>query len=238
MFYVGLHQPSDAKHFERCCISINRLRNRKSVVPTGGIVMIDSGAFTELKEYGRYRHSVSEYATALRHVCNIAPVEFAVSQDYMCEPFMLGRTGLTVSEHQRLTIDRYDALLGETLSVPILPVLQGYSPYEYRNHLRAYGSRLQIGMRVGVGSVCKRNASPTQIVDVLSSIKFVRPDLRLHGFGIKVTSLTNLDVREMLYSSDSMAWSHAARMEGRNANSWLEAQAFEERINNILKEQT
>ena len=29
-FYVGLHQPSDAQHFDRCMVSVNRLRNRKS----------------------------------------------------------------------------------------------------------------------------------------------------------------------------------------------------------------
>lgn len=31
-FYVGLHQPADAQHFDLCCISINRLRGRKKPV--------------------------------------------------------------------------------------------------------------------------------------------------------------------------------------------------------------
>ncbi len=44
-FYVGLHQPADAKHFGLACISINRLRGRKKPVPCGD-VLVDSGAFT------------------------------------------------------------------------------------------------------------------------------------------------------------------------------------------------
>jgi len=32
-FYVGLHQPAQAKHFERVFISINRVRGRRKPVP-------------------------------------------------------------------------------------------------------------------------------------------------------------------------------------------------------------
>ena len=94
----------------------------------------------------------------------------------------------------------------------------------------ADGARLTNCMWVGVGSVCKRNGTPEKIAEVLSAIKSVRPDLRLHGFGVKVTSLLNASVRRLLATADSMAWSFAARKQGRNANSWLEAKAFCERI--------
>jgi hypothetical protein len=74
--------------------------------------------------------------------------------------------------------------------------------------------------------VCKRNAEPIAVAAVLRAIKGVRPDLRLHGFGVKTTSLRALGVRELLYSADSMAWSLAARKQGRDANDWREALAF------------
>jgi hypothetical protein len=61
---------------------------------------------------------------------------------------------------------------------------------------------------------------------VLRAIKQVRPDLRLHGFGVKTTALRDRSVRDMLVSSDSMAWSFAARRGGRDANDWREALAF------------
>ena len=37
-------------------------------------------------------------------------------------------------------------------------------------------------------------------------------------------------VRDQLYSADSMAWSFAARKQGRNQNCWREAQAFVAKI--------
>jgi ribosomal protein L11 len=48
---------------------------------------------------------------------------------------------------------------------------------------------------------------------ILKAIKAERPDLRLHGFGIKTTALSWEEVRDNLESADSMAWSFAARME-------------------------
>lgn len=52
------------------------------------------------------------------------------------------------------------------------------------------------------------------------------PDLRLHGFGLKTTALANATIRDSFETADSMAWSFAARREGRNANDWTEAEAF------------
>lgn len=230
MFFVGLHQPGDSRHFERAFISVNRLRRRRSAVPANAWIM-DSGAFSTIKTHGGYPHPVAEYAAQIRRFADSGRLLAAVAQDYMCEPEMLAKTGLTVDEHQRLTIERYDELVAsDTGGVYIMPVLQGYAPWEYVDHLRAYGERLAPGAWVGVGSVCKRNATPTSIVRVLMAIKQERPDLRLHGFGLKLTALADGLVRELLYSADSMAWSFAARRQGRNANDWREAAAFSEAV--------
>lgn len=192
----------------------------------------------ELKLYGRYRHSVAEYAAQIARWARCGRLVAAVAQDYMCEPFMLARTGLTVADHQRLTISRYDTLhyLARESGVYILPALQGYTPAEYVDHLRQYGRRLARGAWVGVGSVCKRNGDPSAIRDVLYSIARVRPDLRLHGFGIKQTALSSAVVRQLLHSADSMAWSFAARKARhagdltRSANDWREAGRYLRRV--------
>lgn len=228
-FFVGLHHPHVAGNFEAAFISVNAIRNRKSSFPAQDWIM-DSGAFTTIQKHHGYPHPVKEYADQIRRWKNNGNLLAAVSQDYMCEKFMLDLTGLTVADHQRLTIERYDALLAEDTGVLIMPVLQGYSPSEYLSHIRQYGDRLKPGMWVGVGSVCKRNSSVVSIWMVLDAIKEERPDLRLHGFGLKKTSLQEPIVRELLYSADSMAWSFAARREGRNANDWREAKAFIEDI--------
>ncbi|MGN6144422.1 MAG: DUF7221 family queuine tRNA-ribosyltransferase-like protein [Mesorhizobium sp.] len=236
-----MHQPSDAHHFARTCISIRRLWGRHRPIGPGS-VLIDSGAFTEINLHGGYRAGVSEYACELRrlHSAGVVNIAAAVSQDYMCEPFMLAKTGLTIADHQRLTIERYDQLIAELegADFPVMPVLQGYAAEDYAAHLRVYGDRLSPGMWVGVGSVCKRNGSPARIAEVLSAIAAIRPDIRLHGFGIKQTSLAHAGVRSLLATADSMAWSFAARKQGRNGNSWQEAMNFVRKIDTTLSHQS
>lgn len=233
MFYVGLHQPADARHFERAFISVNRVRVRRKPVAAKAWIM-DSGAFTEIATYGHYRYGVEAYADVInRWAYQGSGLVAAVAQDYMCEPFIIAKTGLSVAEHQRLTIERYDALVLLVRDVYVMPVLQGYTVADYINHLQQYGDRLGHGAYVGVGSVCKRNTDVRQIELILVAIKSVRPDLRLHGFGLKITSLASGTVRDCLDSADSIAWSYAARRQGRNANSWREAAAFVDRIDTM-----
>lgn len=233
-FYVGLHHPSDAAHFDCAFISVNAVRGRKKPVPAKRWIM-DSGAFRELEQHGGYRHSPEVYAAEVRRLAAINPGLVAVvSQDWMCETHMLKKTGLTIPDHQRLTIERYDALL--PLMPPglyLMPVLQGYSVEDYTRHIDMYGTRLGRGYYVGVGSVCKRNGDVRQIELILTAIYRKRPDLYLHGFGIKTTSLSSSIVRALLHSADSMAWSFAARKQGRDANDWREAAKFVRQIENM-----
>jgi hypothetical protein len=231
-FFTGLHQPSDAQHFDASFVSVNRLRGRKSSFMVGDWIM-DSGAFTTIAKHGGYPSPVSEYAADIRAICgrqmhgNLLAV---VAQDYMCEAWMLAKTGLTVADHQRLTIERYDALLACHQGVYVIPVLQGYTPESYVDHVRQYGARLAQGAWVGVGSICKRNGDPAAIWRVLNAIKTERSDLRLHGFGLKLTALKSGLIRDMLETADSMAWSFAARKLGRNPNDYRVALEFGERI--------
>lgn len=192
---------------------------------------MDSGAFTEVARHGGYRFPVEEYASQIRRWSRCGNLLAAVAQDFMCESFVLEKTGKTVAEHQRMTIERYDDLLKcDTGSVYIMPVLQGYKPEEYVEHLRMYGARLACGAWVGVGSVCKRNADARQVEDVLLAIHEERSDLLLHGFGLKTTALRSGIVQMLLYSSDSMAWSFHARINGRNGNDWREAKRWVARL--------
>lgn len=235
-FFCGLHQPSDAKHFDAAFISVNRLRQRKGPFEVGDWIM-DSGAFTEISTHGGYRHSVAEYAAEIRRWAWNGRLLAAVAQDWMCEPWIVERTGLSVAEHQRLTVERYDALRAEdTDGIYIMPVLQGYQPADYVRHVGMYGARLGYGAWVGVGSVCKRNSSPRAVEAVLDAIKGVRPDLRLHGFGLKATALRSAFVFDALYSADSMAWSFHARRRGRNANDWREAKRWMRGIENVPRQ--
>jgi hypothetical protein len=227
-FFTGIHQPSDARHFEAAFVSVNRLRDRKAPMKVGDWIM-DSGAFTEISTHGRYRFGVEDYAAEIRRWATNGSGNLlaAVSQDWMCEPWIVERTQLTVQRHQELTIERFDALRAlDTAGVFIMPVLQGYAPSDYVRHLQMYGERLGRGMWVGVGSVCKRNGDPRSVAAVLHAIKAERPDLLLHGFGLKTTALAHPYVRSLLHTADSMAWSFSARKQGRNPNDWREAERW------------
>lgn len=230
IFFVGMHQPYDAWRVRRAFVSVHRLAGRIRNFPVGDWIM-DSGAFTTIAKHGGYPKPVSDYAWRIRAWARCGNLLAAVAQDYMCEPVMLAKTGLTIAEHQSLTIERYDELLRhDTAGIYIMPVLQGYAPEDYVEHVRAYGGRLAHGAWVGVGSVCKRNGSPREVLAVLRAIHAERPDLLIHGFGLKATALSDDEIRDELYSADSMAWSAAARWKGAGQNSWRTAVAFETQI--------
>ena len=99
----------------------------------------------------------------------------------------------------------------------------------------SFMGRFPRGMWVGVGSLCKRNGRPEQVLAVLEAIRSRRPDLRLHGFGVKLTALAHPGVSAALASANSMAWSFHARKNGRDPNSWREAEAFAEVVSRRLQ---
>jgi len=230
LFYVGLHHPSDSVHFDRTFISINSVRNRRSWF-CANCFILDSGAFTEISKYGEYRKEPEEYAREIDVWRTNNGFQMAVTQDYMCEPFILRKTGKTVLAHQKMTIERYKRIRNATTAA-VMPVLQGYKPSEYLEHLEMYHEQglLNVGMRVGIGSVCKRNSDVQQIEDLLEIVKAACGGMKLHGFGLKTTALSSRKVWESLYSADSMAWSLAARFSGENQNLWWNAKKFEEKI--------
>ncbi len=193
-------------------IQLNTLKQRVSDFEVGDWVF-DCSGFMEISKHGTHRTSVEEHFQLIHRWKRCGNLLIAVAQDWMCEPWILERTGLTVEDHQRLTIDRYDKLIALDPPVPIMPVLQGYSSSDYLECLLEYGDRLKPGAWVGIGSVCRRNGKPNEVFNILKSIKLLRPDLRLHGFGLKVLAVENSQVKGMLYSCDSMAWSYPRKFQ-------------------------
>ena len=216
LIYAGIHQPAMAAHLTRAMLSVNRLLNRKSDFAANGWIL-DSGAFTRITT--RQAHlTIREYAGQIRRWSRCGELHAAIAQDMMCEPFVLGITGLTVERHQDISTLNY-LRLRESLGSDacVMPVLQGFEPREYAQHTREMSAELPQGCWTGVGSVCKRQGNPAQIARVLEAIREIRPDLRLHGFGVKTTALREAAVVRHLHSVDSMAWSLAARREYQRA---------------------
>lgn len=213
ILYVGVHKAHMAKRLPRVMISMNVLERRKSDFEVGRWIL-DSGAFTRIAS-GRGHMPISEYAGHIRRWARVGRLDAAVCQDWMCEPFITELTGLTVVEHQSRTTANYLELRSHDTGAYIMPVVQGYQPDDYADHTAQLSPHLSDGAWVGLGSVCKRQGRPSAISAVLTAVLRVRPDLRLHGFGVKKTALRSLDVSSRLYSVDSMAWSFAGRRIGR-----------------------
>lgn len=209
LFYLGTHHEAWLAHVDvPLFVSDRRLRRRRRLPRARCRWALDSGAFSELREHGRWTFGPTEYAERVaRYRDEVGLLDWAAPMDYMVEPFMLERTGLTVEEHQHRTIDSVLALRG--MGLPIVPVLQGWTLEDYVRHVEDYadaGVELAGEPIVGLGSVCRRQATGeiTRIVATLAEL-----GIALHGFGVKVGGVERYG--PLLASFDSMAWSYDAR---------------------------
>lgn len=192
-------------------VSHGRLRTRKRLPRAAAPWVCDSRGFTELSQHGRWTIVARDYARALRRYAQqVGNLVWASPQDWMCEPWILRKTGLTVTEHQDRSVESVLQLRGLLAGeVHIIPVVQGYRLIDYlrcADRYAQHGIDLRAEPVVGLGSVCRRQATDEihTIVSVLSSM-----GLKLHGFGVKTVAVEV--VGELLESADSEAWSYAAR---------------------------
>lgn len=222
-FYLGAHMPHwlAVPGIPPLFVSHRRLASRKTLPLATGSWALDSGGFTELSMFGEWRTTPAEYVAAVRRYdAEVGHLDWAAPQDWMCEPFILAKTGRTVAEHQALTIENFrhltdlwwagnsgwgpDAWRDWPDLCPFMPVLQGWTLDDYRRHADAYyvaGVELEHYPVVGLGSVCRRQNT----AGVERLITELTPWLALHGFGFKTLGLARVGHR--LESADSMAWS-------------------------------
>ena len=220
-FYLGTHRENwleTASLDVALFVSHRILAARKTLpaAPAGRHYAVDSGAFTELTMHGQFKTTPEAYVEALaRYDAEIGDMAWAAPQDWMCEPLMLDRTGLSVREHQERTVANFVHL--ESLwgtygrgDCPVMPVIQGWTLSDYLTCVALYE---QAGVRlaehypvVGVGSVCRRQGT-RDAGEIFRALALM--DLPLHGFGVKISGLRRFG--RWLCSADSMAWSYRGR---------------------------
>lgn len=211
-FYLGTHMPhwlndSAVPLF----VSHRRLvRYRRSLPRASCSWALDSGGFTELSMFGEWRTTEEQYAEAVaRYQDEIGLLDWAAPMDWMCEPWIVAKTGLSVAHHQALTAANYVLLHDLWPDLPFIPVIQGWTMPDYERQIEQYerlGVNLFAEPVVGLGSVCRRQGTDEigTIVERLS-----RDGLRLHGFGVKGDGIRRYGW--MLTSADSMSWSARGR---------------------------
>jgi hypothetical protein len=212
LFYLGTHHVG---WLERTpvplFVSHRRLGERRRLPRALGAWALDSGGFTELALHGRWTTSPATYATAVRRYRDeIGWLAWAAPMDWMCEPFMLARTGLSVRQHQERTVANLLELRALAPDLPFVPVLQGWTPADYVHGCVELYDRAGVDLRsepvVGLGSVCRRQ-STGEIHVIVEALALL--GLALHGFGVKTSGLARY--AEHLASADSLAWSYEAR---------------------------
>jgi hypothetical protein len=192
-------------------VSARRLRRYKTVKPATQDWALDSGGFSELNMFGEWRTTPRAYVEeTARWADEVGRLQWAAQQDWMCEPFVLEQTGLTVAEHQRRTINNLLDLRSLNPDLPFVPVIQGWTPDDYWRHVddwTAAGIDLAAEPLVGIGSVCRR-ANLRPMGDLI--VRLHEAGVRLHGFGIKADGVSQYGWA--LASSDSLAWTRSARL--------------------------
>jgi hypothetical protein len=231
LFLLGTHQPGwlskpqVAAEQVPLFVSDRRLRGYKTLPRAAAPWALDSGGFTELRDYGQWTVTPAEYvARTRRYRDEIGGLGWVAQQDWMCEPIIINGgivngqryvgTHLSVAEHQRRTVLNYGRLLDLAPDLDITPVVQGTTPEEYEQCRELFWRLLRIDLatlpKVGVGSVCRRQGTR----EVGAIIRRLRASglHRLHLFGFKTLGL--VQHRHLLTeqdSADSMSWSATAR---------------------------
>lgn len=228
-FYLGAHHPNWLERPDVPPLLVSRrwLYRRKRLPVTATAWGLDSGAFTELKDNGRYMFDAKTYAGNVRRFqAEIGPMDFASPMDWMCEPVMIAKTGLTVAEHQKRTVENLLELRVLAPDLPWIPVLQGFAYREYLACVEQYdkaGIDLRRERLVGLGSVCRRQGMRV-VEDLCRELHGL--GLRLHGFGLKTLGI--LRCHRWLSSADSMAWSRDGRYKvGCTSTHKTEANCFQ-----------
>lgn len=221
-FYLGTHHPHWLACYDRpLMVSRRRLVKKKKLPRASHLWIRDSGGFTQLQIYGHWddvplKLFISE---ARIHIEEIGNIEYLAPRDWMCEPIIINGgwagkiyfagTKLSILEHQHKTVADYLDLREHAPELPWMPVLQGWTLDDYLRCTEMYdkaGINLATFPRVGVGSICRRQGTK-ETASILSRLEC--EGLKIHAFGLKGTGIPN--VAPFLASSDSLAWSFAAR---------------------------
>ena len=217
-FFLGTHQPNWlATSRVPLFVSDRRLRSYRQLPRAEVPWALDSGAFTELATHGGWHHGPTpeQYAARVRrYQREIGNLLWAAPQDWMCEPHILTKTGLSVVEHQRRTAANFYVLRRLAPDLPFIPVVQGWTAADYIRCVALYreaGVDLTSEHLVGVGSICRRQGS-AEVETILRALH-AAGITRLHGFGVKLVGLRRCG--HLLASADSLAWSFSARRSPR-----------------------
>jgi len=160
-FWLGTHQIAWLSRIDvPLMVSRRRLADYKTLPRAHGPIFRDSSGFTKLAIDGSWDDlpAAQFVAEARVHSQEIGNIRYFAPRDWMCEPMILKKTGLSIAEHQRRTVADYCDLMQRAPELPWVPVLQGWEMDDYLRCVEMY-DRVSVDLRaaplVGVGTICR-----------------------------------------------------------------------------------
>lgn len=204
-FYFGTAWHWPLPYLPRIMLSYNFTRTLKKAWQIDKPLMMDSGAFSVILKYGQYPYSPQEYAAGIEKW----KPDIAWTMDYPCEPSVRESEKYNPREAQEMTFQNQIKL--QDLNANTQMVVQGWAVSDYLENLDRIKEQGLLTERLGIGSICRRGQI-SQIAGIIRTIHANVPGwVKLHGFGVKKTVITNTDAKYYLYSADSVAWDYNAR---------------------------
>ena len=203
-FYYGSSWHWPLAYLPRVMLSYNFTRTLKKPWKINIPFMLDSGAYSVILKYGKYPFTLGEYAEGIEKW----HPDIAWTMDYPCEPSVQKKGNYDPRKAQEMTINNQIKLLD--LGANTQMVVQGWAIPEYLENLDKIKEQGLLTDRLGIGSICRRGQT-REISRIIRAIKNNIPSwVKLHGFGIKTSILSQTDARFNLYSADSMSWAVTA----------------------------
>lgn len=196
-------------------------------------LFIDSGGYSFLKNKGEYNRTNREY---INYVYTYSPNYFSL-RDYPCEKDLLTDLNRNVKDHQKKTNEKHRELLelfeswGKNVESQPVSVIQGQTIDDYLRHYDQLKENGLLTDYCAIGSLCGRK-KVEEIRQIVIKLKQEIPNrIKLHGFGIKKSSLKYKSVLKSLDSADSNAWDVGGssipqidgRVSGGKRKSWLDS---------------
>ena len=228
-FFFGVGDGSTKKAFESLAprkfnIMINYATKARSVPKNTNLLFIDSGGFSffyRMKEFPIPHEHYLEFV--LKKNAN-----FFANRDYPCEPAVREKWGRTVRENQMKTIENQIAIQDliddqyPELKKKFVAVLQGWELDDYLwmlDYMKEHGLLTNL---IGLGTMCRRGQEVQIRRYILAIRKNLHKKYKLHAFGVKFGVLRYPDVREALWSADSLAYRYGIDKVKNSKPIWIQ----------------
>lgn len=197
-------------------------------------LILDSGGYAFFSRWGEYPFDLEKYLELAYYLRDLHPLYRVATLDYPCEPDINRSQIMTNEERIQKTVSNAVECFHKDNSIPWLPVIQGYTVEEYLYCIDLYND-YGIGSDYwAIGSICSRKGAPYELRNIITKIKERHQTQKLHAFGLGIPYLSDPQIFNAIYSSDSAAWNWGISGENMRDRKRLAAVKYQHRIQQMI----